>query len=315
MQNSLLSTRAIKNLQKLVHLPAEQKEWWNTLVTAHLNYDKNSFDFNVFFEAYTQVFLPRIAEKNLTLPTPCPIEHNGHLLITLNRILDVIEHAENPQEQCLSLTQLNWGPTGVHYAMTQKPDSEKFKQVSSCMKIESPEDTITNPELIYHEIENENLELKPWLFRYMGEHWKAEIRLSDIQAQLLEIEKLITWTPVQKNQLIFILTCTFSDKNALNSEQWKKTLNNCISCLQQLNQTNCSDLLQVLSRCFQFKPNPSFAQINTLINQCIELKNAFPSKQFKDELITPLVSCLENEGFELLNTLQERIQKYIEIQK
>lgn len=63
VQNALLSARGIKNLQKLAQLPAEQKEWWNTLVAAHLNYDKNSFDFNVFFEAYTQIFLPRIAEK------------------------------------------------------------------------------------------------------------------------------------------------------------------------------------------------------------------------------------------------------------
>ncbi len=306
VQNTFLSTRGIKNLQKLVQLPAEQKEWWNTLVTAHLNYDKEHFDFNAFFEAYTQIFLPTIAEKNITLPNPCPIEHNGHLLITLNRVLDVIEQAKNPQEQCLSLSHLNWGPTGVHYAMTQKPG---FQQVASCMKIESPEDTITDPEPIYQQLEQEQFQLKPWLFRYMGQHWKAEIRLSDIQAQLYEIEQLSTWTQVQKNQLTFILTCTFSDTTPLTPEQWKNTLSHCISLLESLNREERSDLLQALSHCFKFNPPPSLAQISTLIKLCTELKTTFPAKHFKDELITPLFSCIENEGFELLNTLQERVQK------
>jgi hypothetical protein len=309
VQNSLLSTRGIKNLQKLVRLPAEQKDWWNRLVIAHLNYDKGSFDFNTFFEAYTQIFLTRIAEKNLTLPNPCPIEHNGHLLITLNRVLDVIEQAENPQEQCLSLSHLNWGSTGVHYAMKQTLDLEKFKQVASCMKLDNPEDTVTDPELIYRKIEPEDLDLTPWLFRYMGQHWKAEIRLSDIHSQLQEIEKLGAWTKVQKNQLTFILTCTFADKTTLNSEQWKKTLHSSIHLLQQLDETERSNLLQAISRCFKFKPNPSFVQINSLIKQCIDLKAAFPTQNFKDELITPLTSCLENEGAKLLSTLQERIQK------
>ncbi|MBI2786058.1 MAG: hypothetical protein HYX60_07045, partial [Legionella longbeachae] len=309
VQNSLLNPRGIKNLQKLISLPAEQKEWWNKLVDAHLNYDKNSFDFNEFFESYTQIFISRIAEKNLTLPNPCPIEHNGHLLITLNRVLDVIEQAQNPQEQCLSLSQLNWGSTGVHYAMIQKSDPEKLKQVASCMHLENTEDSITDPELIYKDIENEHIELKPWLYRYMGQHWKSQIRLSNIQAQLFEIEKLNGWTTIQKNQLIFILTCTFADNTELTAEQWKKNLEKIISLLQSLNENNRSDILQGLSRCFKFKPNPSFTQIKVLINQCIELKDSFPIKNFKEDLVSPLVSLLENEGFELLNCLQERIQK------
>lgn len=308
VQNSLLSTRGIKNLQKLVQLPAEQKEWWNTLVNAHQSYNKESFDFNTFFEAYTQIFLPQIAEKNITLPNPCPIDHNGHLLITLNRILDVITHATNPQEQCLSLANLDWGSTGAHYAMLQQPEPEQFKQVTSCMRIENPEDTITNPELIYSELENEQLELKPWLFRYMGKHWKTEIRLNNIQSQLFEIENL-TWTQVQKNQLTFILTCTFADKGLLSQDQWKKTLLKCIASLQQLDENDRCDLLKALSRCFKFKPNPSLGQINTLLDHFIECKNLFPSKNFKEELLTPLVSCLEKEGFELLSTIQERIEK------
>ena len=309
-QDAFLSPRGIKNLQKLLHLPAEQKEWWNTLVLAHQKNNQHHFDFNTFFEAYTQNFLPPIAEKNLTLPQPCPINHNGHLLITLNRILEVLERSKNPQEQCLSLADLNWGPTGVHFAMTHNnPLQEKSHQVSACMKLENPEDTITNPDLIYKQIDNEKLDLKPWLFRYMGQYWKENIRLTDIQAQLEEIQKLLTWTPIQKNQLTFILTCTFSEKNGLTVEQWKKTLNNCIGLLQPLSQADRNDLLQILSRCFQFKPVPSLAQMELLIRQCLELKNAFPNKNFKNELITPLISCLESEGFELFKTLQERIQK------
>lgn len=309
VQNALLSTRGIKNLQKLVQLPAEQKEWWNTLVASHLNYDPESFDFNVFFEAYTQIFLPRIAEKNLTLPNPCPINHKGHLLITLNRVLDVIEHAQNPQEQCLSLSDLNWGPTGVHYAMLQKPAAEQFKQVADCMKLENPEDSIPDPEPIYQQINNEVFDLKPWIFRYFGQNWKKEIRLSDIQAQLFEIEKLASWTSVQKNQLTFILTCTFANKDTLNPVQWREELNNCIQSLQVLEPADRNDLLQAFSRSFKFKANFSFAQINTFMKQCIEFKTAFPEKHLKDDFITPLVSCLENEGPEILGILQERIQK------
>ncbi len=307
-QNAFFSTRGIKNLQKLIHLPAEQREWWNTLVMAHLSNNQHHFDFNAFFEAYTQIFLPRITEKNLTLPNPCPIQHQGHLLITLNRILDVLEHAENPQEQCLTLSNLNWGPTGVHYAMSKKPESGRFKQVTSSMELENAEDTITNPELIYHDLEDENLVLNPWLFRYMGQHWKAEIRLTDIQEQLEKIQQL-PWPQVQKNQLIFILTTTFSDKSALTAEQWKNNLTSCINLLQSLNPNDRSDLLKGLSGCFQFKPHPSLAQILKLLEQCIELKTTFPEKNFKEELITPLISFLEHEGYELFNTLQDRIQK------
>lgn len=306
-QNAFLSPRGIKNLQKLLQLPAEQKEWWNTLTIAHLKNERHHFDFNTFFEAYTQIFLPRIAEKNLTLPHPCPIHHSGHILITLNRILDVLEHAQNPQEQCLTLVALNWGPTGVHYAMTQAP--ERFKHVAACMKLENPEDTKCDPESVYEQIETEILDLKPWVFRYMGQYWKKEIRLVDIQAQLEEIQNLATWTTVQKNQLLFILTCTFSEKSTLTAENWKKSLKGCISLLQPLEATERTNLLQTLSRCFQFKPSPSLVQIQTLIEQCRELKTAFPNKDFKNELITPLISCLENEGFELINTLQERVQK------
>lgn len=307
-QDAFFSTRGIKNLQKLLHLPAEQKEWWNTLVLAHLKNDQHPFDFNAYFESYTQIFLPLIVEKKLTLPKPCPILHNGHLLITLNRVMEVLERAQNPQEQCLTLTDLNWGPTGVHYAMTQNSESG-FKHVAACMKLENPEDINTNPELIYKQLENEKLDLKPWLFRYMGQHWKANIRLTDIQAQLEEIQTIITWTRAQKNQLIFILTCTFSDKSAITVEQWKLTLKSCINLLQPLQITERDDLLQALSRCFKFKPSPSLAQIQVLIKQCIELKIAFPNKNFKTELIIPLISCLENEGYDLFNTLQERIQK------
>jgi hypothetical protein len=308
VQNACLSTRGIKNLQKLVQLSSEQKEWWNTLIRAHLNYDQDSLDFNAFFEGYTQAFLPAIAEKKLTLPNPCPIHHNGHFLITLNRVQDVLVHAQNPQEQCRSLSNLNWGPTGVHYAMMQKPEGERLKQVSECMQLQHPEDTLTDPSLIYLNLEQENLALKPWLYRYMGQHWKSTIRLIDIETQLLEIQKLSQWTFVQKNQLTFILTCTFSDKSTQNPQEWKETLNKCIALLQNLNSNDRDHLLKTLSNCFKFKPNPSLTQINYLINQSIQLKTAIPDRPF-NELLTPLVSCLEHEGFNLLNTVQERIQK------
>lgn len=309
VQNSLLSTRGIKNLQKLIQLPGEQKEWWNKLVLEHLQYDKNSFDFNVFFEAYTQIFLPRIAEKNLTLPNPCPIQHQGHFLITLNRVLDVIEHAKNPQEQGLSLSGLNWGPTGVHFAMMQAPISAQFQQVDSCMEMSKPEHTITDPELIYQKLDQDDLVLKPWLFRFMGQHWKSEIRLSHIKDQLLEIDKLVSWSAAQKNKLTYILACTFADKATLTPIEWKETLTSCIQLLQDLDENSRNDLLGAFSQCFKFKPLPSLIQIKELMKLCIEFRTEFPEKNWKDEFIAPLISCLENEGFELFNILQERIEK------
>lgn len=309
VQNAFLNPRGIKNLQKLLQLPAEQKEWWNTLTNAHLKNNTHYFDFNDFFEAYTQIFLPRITEKNLTLPNPCPVLHEGHILVTLNRVLEVIEHSENPQEQCLSLDGLNWSPTGAHYAMTQAPENERLKQVTACMMVTDSKDTHTNPELEQAKMNQAGFDLKPWLFRYMGQNWNSNIRLTDINSQLDEVQKLAHWTHAQKNQLIFILTCTFSNKASLTPELWKATLLNCINLLNPLNEMDRNDLLEALSECYKFKPVPSLSQIQSLITQCLELKASFPTKNFKDELITPLISCFINEGYELINILQERIQK------
>ncbi|WED44587.1 helicase-related protein [Legionella cardiaca] len=309
-QDAFLNPRGIKNLQKLLQLPAEQREWWNKLAIAHLQNEQSRFNFNVFFEAYTQIFLPRIIEKNLTLPNSCPITHKGHILITLNRVLDVLEHAQNPQEQCLALADpLNWGATGVHYAMVQAPKQERFKQVAACMKIESHEDAKIHPEIIGSLLDKDVSELKPWLFRYMGQHWKTEIRLTDIQAQFDEIQTQSTWGALQKNQLLFILSCTFAGEATFTAENWRKTLKSCINLLQPLDENDRAHLLKALSFCFRFKPGLSLIQVQALIAQCIELKAHFPTKDFKNDILAPLFSALENEGPELINTLQERIQK------
>ncbi|KTD06929.1 helicase-related protein [Legionella jamestowniensis] len=308
-QDAFLSPRGIKNLQKLLKLPAEQKEWWNTLAIAHLKHEKHHFDFNNFFEAYTQIFLPRIADKNLTLPNPCPINHEGHLLVTLNRVLDVLEHAQNPQEQCLALEDLDWGPTGVHYAMIQAPTSERFLQVAACMHLEKAEDVKFNLETIYNHLNGDPEKLNMLLFRYLGQHWKSRIRLTDIEAQFVEIQNQATWSAEQKNQLLFILTCTFANEENLTAEHWQKMLKNSINLLQPLSHEERADLLQGLSRCFKFKPIPSFLQIQGLLLRLLELKTSFPDKNFKNELIAPYISCLENEGFELIDTLQERMEK------
>src|SRR5690606_27097211 len=122
-QEALFTPQGIKNLQKLTQLPKEQKLWWNRLALAHCaQYPEDpegSFDFNHFFEAYTQVFVPRITELHLRLPLECPITYQGHMLVTLNRVLDVITQASNPQEQIRTLDGLDWSATGCHFAMTQ----------------------------------------------------------------------------------------------------------------------------------------------------------------------------------------------------
>ena len=155
-QDAFLNPRGIKNFQKLLQLPAEQREWWDTLANAHLQNEQHHFNFNQFFEAYTQIFLPQIAEKNLTLPQPCPIQHKGHFLITLNRVAEVLSKAQNPQEQCLNLAELNWGPTGVHFAMTQVPENQVFKQVAACMKLETPNHTLVKLDELHQQIKNKN---------------------------------------------------------------------------------------------------------------------------------------------------------------
>ena len=308
-REAFLSPHGIKNLQKLVKLPAEQRDWWNTLVLSHLDNNDHHLDFNAFFDAYTQIFLPAIAEKNLTLPNPCPIQHKGHMLTTLNRVLDVIEQAANPQEQCLTLAGLNWGPTGVHHAMTGAPKTERMKQVAACMALENPEDSNTNPEAVYLQLEDTAYSLTPWIFRYMGQHWKADIRLADINEQLEKINKPAALTAVEKNQLTFILGTTFSDKGALTAADWKLNLKVIIKKLLPLETADRAIILQALSRSVWFKPAPSLQQIQTLIEQCLALKQAFPDKNLKDELLMPFVSCLEQEGFEYLDILKERIEK------
>lgn len=308
-QNEFLIPQGLKNLQKLLQLTIEQREWWNALTAAHLRNEQHHFDFNAFFEAYTQIFLAQVTEKNLTLPHPCPIQHDGHFLITLNRVMEVLERAKNPQEQCLHLRNLDWGPIGAHYAMTQVPKATRFQHVAECMKLKNPEDTSVNLEAVYQQIEDEQFDLNAWLYRFIGQHWKSEIRLSDIQAQFIEIQTTPAWSKSQKNQLWFILACGFADDSPVNTDNWKKTLKQCISLLQSLEENDRSDLLKALARCFKFKPCPSLVQIQQLIEQCIELKTSFPERNFKNELLIPFLACLENEGFEIINTLQVRGQK------
>jgi len=309
VQNALLNPRGIKNLQKLIQLPAEQREWWNTLAKMHLGKNLHHFDFNGFFESYKHAFLSKVAEKNLTLSTPCPIQHNGHFLITLNRVLDVLENAQNPQEQCLNLDTLNWGPSGAHFAMLHAAEADRFEQVSACMNLQSAQDVKTDPEKIQAKLDDETLDLKPWLYRYFGQHWKKEIRLTSIDAQLEVISQLRDWSPAQKNKLTFILTCTFSDKATLNASDWNKTLIDCINSLQDIESVDRKHVLDALSYCYKFKPQPSLAQIHSLIKQAREFKTLFPDKRFVEDFINPLCKSLENEGFELLARLTERTQK------
>lgn len=332
-QSAFFSTRGIKNLKKCLELPLAQREWWNTLVENHQRYDqlcnetedqiqvqalaqaqseeqRQSFDFNTFFEAYTQVFLKRITEKGLLLPKPCPIHHTGHLLITLNRVLDVLEQAEDPQEQAAHLEGLEWGPVGGAHDAITRSGPEKFKLVTSSMQLRSPEDFQTNPQLIHPELESANFSLEPWLFRYMGQHWKKKLHFSDLHTQLREIDKQ-AWAVVQKNQLRFILVCTFSNKADYTAEEWQKTLKDCIQLLNRQGDAQRKDLLQSLSRCVYFKPIPSLTQINDLIQRCNGLQKALPEKVFiKKDLIDPLIFLLETQGFSLLHALEERLQKF-----
>lgn len=306
---ALLNPRSIKNLQKLLQLPAEQREWWNTLTASHLKNKDHHFDFNGFFEAFNQQFVARITEKNLTLPTPCPILHEGHFLVTLNRVLDVLDNAANPQEQCLSLANLNWGPTGAHFALTNPSSELRLKQIHACMRISAPEDLLTPPELVYQQLEQVDLDLTPWLYRYIGKFWNKEISLTCIQTQYNEIKAQATWTPIQQNQFIFIIACTFVNKTPIKLEQWNKAVTGCSTLLQSMDTTDRSHFLKALSTCFKFKPCPSALQIQSLMNLMMEFKTTFPDKDLNNGCINPVITFLEHEGFDLFNALQERIQK------
>lgn len=308
-QESFLNPQGIKNLQKLLELPAEQKEWWNSLVAAHLKDPSHHFDFNTCFEAYTQIFLSRIAEKKLRLPDAGPLKQEGHFLITLNRIYDVLDLAKDPQEQCSALRELDWGPTGAHYAMTHGDKSQRLVQVSPCMDLQKPEDRVVTPQTVFEKIGGDTETLKTGLYRYVGRYWKAGIRLVDIQAQFDVVQKQASWSVTEKNQVLFILGCTFASESELNLESWQKKLKESIGLLQTLEPADRSNLLQALAKCYKFKPNPTLTQIHLLFTQLLEFKTAFPSKNFNDEIITPFLSCLENEGFDLINVVQERVQK------
>jgi len=318
VQQALLSTRGIKNLQKLIKLPGEQIAWWNALTREHRADPAAQFDFNTYFEAYTQSFLPRVAKLNLSLPTDatgaCPIQNQrGHFLLTLNRVIDVLEMAENPHAQCLALGQLNWGPTGVHYAMVAAPAEHRFKHVDACMNIQQASDTVVSLELMEGMLTpGESPELKTLMYRYIGQHWKKDIQLTDIKEQFALIDNLTGWTMLQRKQLGFILTSTFASPNVLSAVKMKAAMTRCLAGLQPLtSESDRSYLLTALTRCFRFKPCPSIYEVQGIIELCIELKNVFPEKNFKHELVEPLLHCYENEGMAFLTCLNERIQKTI----
>ena len=318
VQQALLSTRGIKNLQKLIKLPGEQIAWWNALTREHRADPTAHFDFNTYFEAYSQSFLPRVAKLNLSLPTDaagtCPIQnHRGHFLLTLNRIIDVLEMAENPHAQCLALGQLNWGPTGAHYAMVAAPAEQRFKHVDACMNIQQASHTVVSLELMEGMLTpGDSPELKTLMYRYIGQHWKKDIQLTDIKEQFALIDNLTGWTMLQRKQLGFIFTSTFASQNVLSAAKMKAAMMLCLAALQPLtSESERSYLLTALTRCFCFKPCPSIFELQGIIEQCIELKNAFPEKNFKHELIEPLLNCFENEGAAFLTSLNERIQKTI----
>lgn len=309
-QDALLSARGMKNLEKLTKLTAEQRSWWNTLCEAHLAEEKNIFDFNTFFEAYTQIFLPKIADLELTLPNPCPIKQTkGHMLVTLNRVLDVLALAKNSQEQCQQLEGLNWGPLGVHYAMTETSPDKRIKQALALMKLDSVADTEVTAQTLFDQIDKDAATMELYFFRYLGQHWRADIGLASINSQLDKIKKL-PWPQSHKNQLTAILGFTFKNPEISNATLWQEALDACIALLQApLVEADRATLLQAFSHCFNFKPLPPLNVVQNIIKYCLDLKKEFPAKNFADDITRPFINCLEHEGFEVIGTLQKRLKK------
>lgn len=310
--DALLSPRGSKNLHKLASLPAEQRAWWDTLVAMHLQYDPEGFDFNTFFEAYTQTFLAKIDDKHLTLPLSCPIKHQGHMLVTLNRVMDVLDSAVNPQEQCFSLDNLDWAALGVHFAMTKSENP--VLQAAANMQIHHPLDLATSLSAIHNTLNQEDCALKPWVYRYLGQHWLKNINLKTIEEQLKTIENTAQFTNTQKNKLTFILAQTFANKEIEDSESWVKTLKDIINSLANLLEDGERNIiLDAFTEAFLFKPAPSLDKVNKLIYFTLQLKQAFPPASLQDDIVAPLVSCLKIEGFDLLNNLNERLSKTVSL--
>lgn len=118
---SLITDAGFAHLKRLAELTREQKSWWLSLVAQHKAAGART-EFNDLFAAY-DYFLREINHINtgegspaLTLPLSCPLENITNIKPALDRVLFIIKHSGDPEEQLMCLDGLDYGPHGAYFA-------------------------------------------------------------------------------------------------------------------------------------------------------------------------------------------------------
>lgn len=326
-QRCFLEIESIKNLKKLSSLLPEQITWWNRLTELHLLNPIHIFDFNSFYLGYTDEFLSAIHDFGLTLPSPCHLNHKGHFLITLNRILLVLKNAANPVDQFQELCTLDWSFDGAYNAMLHA--NPQFKQVS--IEMQNTETLFQFNKTTFHKYLRDILlptemhimglpglenEVKQGLFRILGLNWKSTFSLDRIRAQFAKIQEKASDHFELYSQWLLMTHTLCCDKEA-NMGQWIAGIDCFIEELQSDYDTDEGIKLFSL---------PEQRRILNALNQAILENQHFDAKTLvhifkkfttyltinfeqKQTLMDYFCSCLLNEGFPLLERLDQSLSK------
>lgn len=209
---SLISTQGFAHLKQLSELSPEQKSWWISLVSQHKSVGART-EFNELFSAY-KYFLDQLEKKKLKLPLSCALERIRHMQPALERLLFLVTHSSDPEEQLTCLEGLDFDVHGAYYAsryydyrlisrqMHLKPTKHE-EQLDYSMPKTTPEvhQLMSHSDLTYEQAISH-------FYRFIGQHeWAFSLDVyqrieRDISAnrildertkiQLLEIVVLVT---------------------------------------------------------------------------------------------------------------------------
>ena len=95
----------------LHHMPANERVWWETLLTQHLHANKHLCLADL--ASAHHYFFSEINLLNVTLPTPCPLDNITHMKTAYDRLLFILKKSINPHEQAHYLQHLDLGMQGA----------------------------------------------------------------------------------------------------------------------------------------------------------------------------------------------------------
>lgn len=111
----LITPESIDLRKKLAGMSGAEKEWWMLLVEKHQTIAKQS-DVADLYNGF-QYFISRLP-KGLGLPTHCPFENTGNMLVCLDRLLSILGKVKprNLKDQMENLNGLSFEQDGAWYA-------------------------------------------------------------------------------------------------------------------------------------------------------------------------------------------------------